>query len=189
MAQNSTAGDHDLVRLFQYGSNMHHGHFIERIEKHYDKHAPPGTPIEVKCLGPAMLDGWRLQANLWGTDRECRVVNIVKESGEVWGALYELAADLVTRSDGERSLVDRLEGHRTTVAPENYAKICVTVDLRGEPRTAWTYIGLREAINRCEREHPGTTCDPSYADAVIAGAESIEVPDSYLAVLREAVST
>jgi len=34
--------------------------------------------------------------------------------------------------------------------------LCVTVDLDGEPRTAWTYIGLREAIERCEREHPGT---------------------------------
>src|SRR5215211_2332301 len=57
------------------------------------------------------------------------------------GALYEIATALVTRCDGERSVVDRLEGHRTTRDPENYAKICVTVDLYGESATAWTYVG------------------------------------------------
>ena len=118
-----------------------------------------------------------------------RVANIVKASGEeVWGALYEIAADLVTRCDGERSVVDRLEGHRTTSDPENYAKIRVTVDLNGEPRTAWTYIGLREAIDRCEREHPGTACDPGYVDTVFAGAVLIGVPDHYLEGLREVLA-
>jgi hypothetical protein len=103
----------------------------------------------------------------------------------VWGALYVISAALLTRCDGERSVVDRLEGHWTTRDPENYAKICVTVDLAGESKTAWTYIGLREATVRCEREHPGTACDAGYADTVIAGAESIGVPDRYLEVLRE----
>lgn len=176
----------DTVRLFQYGSNMHCERFIRRIEDKYDLHAPPGTQVLVTLLGPARLHRWRLQANLWSARRECRVANIVKEDGaEVWGALYEIAAALVTRCDGERSVVDRLEGHRTTKDPENYAKICVTVDLGGEPRTAWTYIGLREAIVRCEQEQPGTACESCYADTVIAGAESIGAPDNYLKVLRE----
>jgi len=184
--------DQDTVRLFQYGSNMAHDRFVQRIRNNYD-HAPQGTPGVVKLLGRARLDGWHLQANLWSATRArvaktARVANIVKASGyEVWGALYEIAADLVTRCDGERSVVDLLEGHRTTKDPENYVKICVTVDLDGESRTAWTYIGLREAIERCERDHPGTSCDPDYAETVVTGAKSIGVPDDYFGVLREAL--
>lgn len=193
----------EAVRLFQYGSNMARERFIERIEQEYDRHAPPGTPVVATLLGPARLDGWRVRANLWSATQErkkqretpsmamnqaCRVANIVRDDGaEVWGALYEIATALVTRCDGERSVVDRLEGHRTTRDPENYAKICVTVDLYGEPTTAWTYIGLREAIDRCEQEHPGTVCDPGYVDTVIAGARSIDVPGEYMKLLSEAL--
>jgi gamma-glutamylcyclotransferase (GGCT)/AIG2-like uncharacterized protein YtfP len=192
----------ETVRLFQYGSNMDRERFIERIEEQYGRHAPPGTPVGATLLGAARLDGWRLRANLWsatqertkqrdlsvGDDRACRVANIVRDDGaEVWGALYEIAAALVTRCDGERSVLDRLEGHRTTQDPENYAKICVTVDLNGESRTAWTYIGLREAIDRCEQQHPATVCDAGYVDTVIAGAKSIGVPAEYMEVLGEAL--
>ena len=190
----------ETVRLFQYGSNMNCERFIQRIEEEYDRHAPPGTSVVVRLLGAARLDGWRLCANLWsatqerkklrdpsvGDYRACRVANIMRDDGaEVWGALYEVTAALVTRCDGERSVVDRLEGHRTTRDPENYAKICVTVDLGVEAKTAWTYIGLREAICRCECAHPETGCDPDYADRVIKGAESIGVPEDYLAALYE----
>ncbi len=192
------AGDQSTVRLFQYGSNMHRERFMARIKRNED-HVPAGTRLDARLVGRANLDGWRLHANLWsatlerrkrrdpslGDARASRVANIVREDGaEVWGALYEIAADLVTRCDGERSVVDLLEGHRTTRDPENYAKICVTVDLDGQPWTAWTYIGLREAIERCERHHPGTGCDPSYAETVLAGAQSIGVPHEYLEVLR-----
>lgn len=129
-----------------------------------------------------------MKANLWSATRNCRVANIVKEDGgEVWGALYKLSADLVNRLDGEGSALDRLEGHRTTRHPENYVKICVTVDIRDERRTAWTYIGLREAIERCERDHPGTACDPDYVETVISGGVSVRVPDRYLNVLRAAL--
>lgn len=189
----------DTVRLFQYGSNMHQERFVQRINDNKG-HAPAGTSLDAKRLGLARLDGWRLQANLWSATLErrkqqdpslgdaeaCRVVNIVRdERAEVWGALYEIAADLVTRCDGERSVVDLLEGHRTTKDPENYAKICITIDLDGERPTAWTYIGLREAIERCERCHPGSGCDPTYADTVLAGAEAIGAPAEYLNVLRQ----
>lgn len=194
-------GNQNTVRLFQYGSNMYRERFIQRI-KDNDGHAPAGTLLDAKLLGRARLDGWRLESNLWsatlerrkrgnpslGDARACRVLKIARvEGAEIWGALYEIAADLVTRCDGDRSVVDLLEGHRTTKDPENYAKICVTVDLHGKPRTAWTYIGLREAIERCERCHPGTGCDPSYADTVLAGARSIGVPDNNLEVLRKAL--
>lgn len=173
------------VRLFQYGSNMASKRFMERIKQEYDKHAPPGTSIRVTPLGAARLSDWSLRLNLWSTTRGCRVLNIVEEKGsEVWGALYEMTSELVTRCDGRRSVVDRLEGHRTTRDPENYAKICVTVDLAGQLKTAWTYIGLREAADRCEREHPGTKCGADYAESVISGAQSTGVPDNYIAAIR-----
>ncbi len=188
MSDRAVAPELSTVRLFQYGSNMARERFIQRIEAEYEAHAPHGTPILVTLLGPARLEDWRLRPNLWSATRGCRVVNIVEKNGaEVWGALYEIAAALVTRCDGKRSVVDRLEGHRTTRDPENYAKICVTVNVGGEPSTAWTYIGLREAIDRCEQEHPTTACDSDYIGTVIAGAESIGVPDRYLTALRDAL--
>ena len=42
------------------------------------------------------------------------------EGGEVWGVVYELDRELVFRSDGGRSVMDRIEGHRTERDPENY---------------------------------------------------------------------
>jgi 2-polyprenyl-6-methoxyphenol hydroxylase-like FAD-dependent oxidoreductase len=121
------------THLFQYGSNMDLPQFKRRIEDEYDRYAPPGTPVHVTVLGPAALGGWHLHANLWSATRECRVLNITEEDGAVVrGVLYEISAALVTRCDGRRSVVDRLEGHRTTVHPENYAKVCITVDLDGE---------------------------------------------------------
>lgn len=88
------AGDHDIVRLFQYGSNMYRERFIRRIKDNRD-HAPQGTRLDATLLGRARLDGWRLQPNLWsatlerrkqrdpslGDARACRVVNIVREEG------------------------------------------------------------------------------------------------------------
>jgi hypothetical protein len=175
-----------MMRLFQYGSNMAHQRFIERIRQEYKRHAPPGTPIRVTSLGAARLGGWSLRLDLWSATRGCRVLNIAEQDGsEVWGSLYDIASELVTRSDGKRSVVDRLEGHLTTRDPENYAKICVIVDLAGEAKEAWTYVGLRDAVDRCVRAHPATQCDAGYADAVIEGAESLGVPVDYLAELRK----
>jgi cation transport regulator ChaC len=189
------------VWLFQYGSNMDQDWF-SRQRKKYEAHAPAGASLEARLLGRARLDGWRFHTNLWSagrarrkrsepslSDREsCRVANIMREDGAVgWGALYEISSALVTRCDGERSVLDRIEGHRTTSDPENYAKICVTVDLDGESRTAWTYIGLNDAIKRCETEHPGSTCDTDYGATVIRGAGSIGVPEDYLEDLRRAL--
>ena len=52
---------------------------------------------------------------------------------------------------------------------------------------AWTYIGLNDAIKRCETKHPGSTCDSDYGATVIRGARSIGVPEDYLEELRRAL--
>jgi hypothetical protein len=175
-----------MLYLFQYGSNMDRKRFVERIKGVYNRYAPAGTSVEATLLGAARLPGWRLRANLWSAGRGCRVVNVVEEPGaEVWGALYELPAALVNPPDGTRSVVDRLEGHRTERDAENYEKVEINVELDGEPTSAWTYIGLRDAVARCAREHPATSCDQEYTDTVLAGAEAIGVPAAYLWQLRE----
>jgi hypothetical protein len=65
------AGEQNSIRLFQYGSNMSHVGFAQRI-KDNDDHAASGTPLEARLLGRARLDGWRLLANLWSATRERR---------------------------------------------------------------------------------------------------------------------
>jgi gamma-glutamylcyclotransferase (GGCT)/AIG2-like uncharacterized protein YtfP len=180
----SEVGTPELL-LFQYGSNMFAERLRQRIEEHQD-HVPHRTHSEVRLLGSARLCGWSLALNLWSARGKSRVANMVEdETGEVWGALYELPSELVNRCDGKRSVLDRIEGHRTTADPENYAKICITVDLVGESKVAWTYIGLREASLRCEREHPDAGCSVAYRDAVIGGAKAIGLPPDYLDSLRE----
>jgi hypothetical protein len=171
----------DTLLLFQYGSNMHQERFARRIAEHLARHAPSGTPRNVRLLGAARLDGWSLELNLWSATRGCRVLNLTPQEGaEAWGALYELAAALVNRPDGERSVVDRLEGHRTTRDPENYEKLSVSVEHATELVEAWTYIGLQEAVARCERKHRDGFCDDEYAEAVLDGARSLGLPAEYL---------
>ena len=176
----------ETLHLFQYGSNMARDRFIERIQRFYERYAPPGTPIRVTLLGAARLPDWRLHANLWSANRGCRVVNIIEEPGaEVWGALYELPTALVNRPDGARSLVDRLEGHRTTSDPENYEKVEVIAELDGRSTRAWTYVGLAEAVERCERDYPASMCDTEYIGAVLDGAKAIGLPAGYVSALRK----
>lgn len=202
MGDPAVAAD-STTRLFQYGSNMDEEAFNEKLGGLCRKHAPPGTSLTLNQLGAARLDGWRFRTNLWsagqgrrkredpsrGDPADCRVANIVQaEGGVVWGVLYEIASPLVTRCDGERSLLDCIEGPRTSHDPENYAKICVTVDLDGAPSTAWTYIGLNDAITRCETKHAGTRCGPDYVEKVIRGAEGLDLPEDYLDELRTALA-
>jgi Gamma-glutamyl cyclotransferase, AIG2-like len=186
MTSSSATAPEETLRLFQYGSNMDHGRLVQRIKGAYSRYAPAGTPVAAELLGAARLPGWRLQANLWSARRGCRVLNIVEELGaEVWGALYRLPEALVNRPDGMRSVVDLLEGHRTEKDPENYEKVEINIEHEGRSTSAWTYIGLREAVERCEHEHPATNCDQEYIDTVLVGAEAIGVPAVYLRQLRE----
>jgi hypothetical protein len=99
---------------------------------------------------------------------------------EVWGALYELPVELVRRTDGARSVLDRIEGHRTSRDPENYVPLEIDVDVGAAWARAWTYVGRDDARERCLREHrdAGVTC--AYADSILTGARAIAVPASYL---------
>ena len=178
----------ELTLLFQYGSNLDRGRLLGKIEAYAPRFAPTGLAVELKLLGAASLQGWRFIADLYGARGDHRVANIVEEeSATVWGALYELPVELVSRYDGKRSVLDRIEGHRTEKDPENYRPRRITVDLRGEAREAWTYVELDEARRRCAAEHPDTSVSDDYRDSVLGGAAAVGLPLAYVAELTAAL--
>jgi hypothetical protein len=177
------------THLFQYGSNMSERVLRSKIEMHFARFAPVGTPLNLELLGPARLGGWRFVFGLYSATSGCRVADIVEGDGgaEVWGALYELPVQLVRRSDGARSVLDRIEGHRTSSDPENYEPVRPTVEFRDRLVEAWTYVGLPEARQRCRRDHSDTSTSAAYGRAILDGAADLPVPSGYFTQLREAV--
>ena len=163
----------ELALLFQYGSNMDHGRLLGKTAEFAPSLAPAGVPTQLNARGPAELCGWRFVADLYSALGPGRVANIVQDHrASVWGALYELPLELVRRRDGERSVLDRIEGHRTQRDPENYRPLKVTVHLRNKARAAWTYVGRDDARTRCARDYSTATVSDEYRSFVIAGARS-----------------
>jgi gamma-glutamylcyclotransferase (GGCT)/AIG2-like uncharacterized protein YtfP len=170
--------------LLQYGSNMSEERLAAKILQHR-RYAPFGVDLDVRLLGCARLGGWRFVLDLYSARQSCLVGDIVEgqHGDEVWGALYELDRELLVRSDGRRSVLDRIEGHRTEVDPENYRPITVTVELDGEPREAYTYVGDDAARRRCSSDHPDAKPRPDYLRAILDGAEALGLPVTYVRAL------
>lgn len=107
--------------LFQYGSNMAENELRSKVTKHLAQFAPPGIAGDLTLRGAARLEGWRVDFGLFSAGRKPRVADIVHVGGhsEVWGRLYELPTELVRRSDGKRTVLDRtplrINTLRTTV--------------------------------------------------------------------------
>ena len=175
--------------LFQYGSNMR----LERLDSNvrkYARHAPTGTPLDIKFVGRSRLAGWSFALDLFSSRTNSLVANILKDeaSDGVWGALYELDGELVIRSDGGMSVLDVIEGHGTVRDPENYEPIIVSVEVANETRLAFTYVGLDDARERCAREHGEALPSLEYVRHVLDGARSIGVPTAYLVHLESLCS-
>jgi gamma-glutamylcyclotransferase (GGCT)/AIG2-like uncharacterized protein YtfP len=174
----------ELTLLFQYGSNMASDRLLGRVREFAPQFATQRVLIELKPLGAAELRDWRFVADLYSAGGGCRVADIVESPGAtVWGALYELPRELVRRSDGERSVLDRIEGHRTERHPENYQPLQVTVDVQGVKHLAWTYVGYSDARRRCDVEHSDATISDEYRGFVLAGAADVGLPSAYVAEL------
>jgi gamma-glutamylcyclotransferase (GGCT)/AIG2-like uncharacterized protein YtfP len=174
--------------LFQYGSNMSEKRLTAKIREH-KSYAPGGSELEVRLLGCARLRGWRFVLDLYSARQECLVGDIVEgeDRDEVWGALYDLDRQVLVRSDGKRSVLDRVEGHRTEMDPENYRPITVTVELDGDPIEAHTYAGREDARQRCRLDHPGARPRPDYLRAILHGANDVGLPMRYMAALATAI--
>jgi len=144
------------VALFQYGSNMSSERLQSKVNEHRLKFAPRGTRKQIRCLGRGRLSGWR----------------------------FTLDRELVDRTDGQRSVLDRIEGHRPTSNPENYRPRIVRLELGGARVSAITYVGTEDARRRCREEHHGVRVDSQYAAAVLDGAAHADLPSDYQALLR-----
>lgn len=173
--------------LFQYGSNMDEAVLRSKIEKYLPDFAPAGTKPDLALLGRARLPGWRFMLDLFSTGGRHLAANVVEsgDGSEVWGALYELSRELVQRTDGERSVLDRIEGHRTSRAPENYYPLRLAVEFDDSSAEAWTYVGRDDARERCAREHGGARVSTSYAESILRGARALAVPSHYVEQLQE----
>src|SRR5262249_50573542 len=149
--------------------------------------APEGTPLDVRLLGTARLRGWALVFDLFSASHQSRVADIVEadDAAEVWGALYELSTELVIRSDGERSVLDRIEGHRTERDPENYRPMEINVEVDGVDEASYVYVGIDDARARCGDMHPLAQVSPEYASVVLEGAAAVGLPVAYVDRLEE----
>ncbi len=79
---------------FAYGSNMDPNHMARR--------APGGRP-----LGPARLDGFRLEFNVYSNEWEGGAANLeLDENAHVWGVLWEVPEDQIGG-------LDAFQGHPT----------------------------------------------------------------------------
>ena len=172
------------ILLFQYGSNMSEQRLGSKMREH-STYAPPGAQLDLQLLGAACLLHWQFALDLYSARQECLVADIVEgeDDDEVWGALYRLDRDLVIPSDRSRSVLDRIEGHRTEVDPENYHPITVTVSLNGKPRDACTYVGGEDARRRCSVDHPEALPRADYWRAILEGARSVGLPSDYIQAL------
>jgi Gamma-glutamyl cyclotransferase, AIG2-like len=176
--------DGDVI-LFQYGSNMSASRLQAKVTR-YLRYTPAGARTEIHLLGRARLPGWHFILDLFATEQDTLVADICERSGQdqVWGVVYKLDRELVDRSDGKRSVLDRIEGHRPERNPENYRPCIVRAELDGALVSAVTYVGTNEARRRCREEHLGARVDPQYAAAVLEGAASADLPPDYQAFLR-----
>lgn len=179
-----------MTLLFQYGSNMAEDELRSKITKHVAQFAPPGVGADLTLRGAARLEGWSFDFGLFSAGRKHRVADIGHVGGdsEVWGALYELPTELVQRSDGERSVLDRVEGHRTDRHPEDYRPARVEVELGIQSFEAWTYIGREDARERCRLEHADAPPSEEYVRAILEGAAALGLPEAYIRELKTAVS-
>jgi hypothetical protein len=178
----------ERLLLLQYGSNMSAERLRAKVWE-FRSYAPPDASLEVELLGAARLPGWQFVVDLYSAQQQCLVGDIIEggDGDEVWGALYELDRELVFRSDGARSLLDRIEGHRTEVNPENYRPRRISVELNGELNEAWTYTGHDKARRRCSSQPAGASPRPDYVQAILDGARSVGLPPEYIGALTRAI--
>lgn len=170
--------------LFQYGSNMKFDRFVERVQKNANKFGAAGKVSTISQPVMARLGGWRLELRGHNSHNQlvCDIVE-APDGSEVWGALYEVDQELVVRSDGCRSVLDFLEGHKRPDDPDTYHRIRVQVVRDGAPCQAWTYVCTAHARRPCLG--CAHRAELEYAAAVQDGAAELDLPGPYQELLKE----
>lgn len=145
-------------------------------------YAPSGASLDVDLEGIGCLRGWRFVLDLFSEAQNSRVANIVafEPDDEVWGGLYRLDKELILRNDGQRSVMDRIEGYRRDGGkPPSYCPIAVRVETENQTVDAITYIGPADAQARCQSQNPNATVTRAYAEFILKGAKDLGLPNDY----------
>jgi gamma-glutamylcyclotransferase (GGCT)/AIG2-like uncharacterized protein YtfP len=104
-----------MALYFAYGSNMDPNRMARRA---------PGA----RAVGPARLDGFRLEFNVYSTEWEGGGANLEPdERAHAWGVLWDVP-------ETEVRGLDAFQGHPTFFRRED-----VVVEMADEPAVAWTY--------------------------------------------------
>lgn len=104
-----------MLLYFAYGSNMD--------EDHMREHVPQG-----EYVGPARLDGFRLEFDVYSTEWEGGAANLeLDPDAHVWGVLWQIPEDAMKG-------LDAFQGHPTFFRRED-----VSVQTSEGPTMAWTY--------------------------------------------------
>ncbi len=136
---------------FAYGSNMDEAQMRERC---------PGGRLR----GNARLRGYRLAFTIYAPHRDCGAADIVAdEGGEIYGLLYELEAEDITR-------LDALEG-----TPHSYRRIVVNVEADGKTLQAFAY----EVVHKMATIYPSA----AYLAILKTAAQAHSFPAHYLKTL------
>ncbi|HEX9236553.1 MAG TPA: gamma-glutamylcyclotransferase family protein [Actinomycetota bacterium] len=104
-----------MLLYFAYGSNMDPNHMTSRVPS-------------AQLVGPARLDGFRLEFNVYSTEWEGGAANLELDQGShVWGVLWEIPEE-------ETPGLDAFQGHPTFFRRED-----VVAEGPEGPMIAWTY--------------------------------------------------
>lgn len=149
-----------MFTLFAYGSCMNLASLSHTL----------GCDAQAFCLGPARLEGWRLQFNYPSTNGRDHFGNLVADAqGRVFGALFQLASphrEAIRQREAWHK--GRYREERLTVVPLNGA---------GAPCEAVVYVAN---VVSAHEGNPGAR----YASLVLDGARSCALPPEYVAELE-----
>jgi hypothetical protein len=169
-----------MTLLFQFGSNM--------------------EPVRLNSLrrlggvarvvGVARLDRWGIRFDLYSSNNETGVTDIVLSKREhVLGVLYEVPYRTVVAPRGHRSPMEKIEGARLG-RKSNYKRQRILVRSNGKTVEARTYVGTAPGRKRFLRRSPNERrVSQAYFGYLLSGARQFRLPKSYVAYLRRQAGT
>ena len=143
-----------------------------------------------RVIGVARLNHWGIRFDLYSSENECGVTDIVSNAREhVLGVLYEVPYRTVVAPRGQRSPMDKIEGARLG-RQSNYKRQRILVRSDGKTVEARTYIGTAPGRKRFLRQSPNERrVSQAYFAYLLSGARQFRLPKPYVAYLRRQAGT
>jgi gamma-glutamylcyclotransferase (GGCT)/AIG2-like uncharacterized protein YtfP len=147
---------------FAYGSNMDFDQMKNRCS-------------EATIVGVAVLPNYKIAFTRFSTNRDCAVADVVAcEGSEVWGLVYDLTADALSKLDGH-------EGY-----PSSYNRMTKTVYLRQDKKAGEqndSDISLDESSIDYESKYLAISAEIYY---VVNKVDNLNTSSQYLTKLTDA---